>query len=257
MTYFVGKVVQFFIAPINFVLIFLFLAYITRRRWPKGSGRWLAAGFLLLYVSSNDLVSHFLLRGLEQQYPIVKSSDVPEAEAIVVLGGTVYPIKLPRVEAEEISGARILRAARIYHAGKAPILVCSGGTLYQSSFKTERSEAEDIRDVLLAYQVPESAIIMEKSSWNTSENAKATAKILRDRGIKKILLVTSAFHTPRAVALFEREGFTVIAAPSDARAAGVRLDLGQIFPSAEALRRTTIAINEYVGYYGYRLIGKL
>lgn len=257
MTYIVGKVVQFLIAPINIVLFLLVLALLFRRRAPKLSGWSLFLGVALLYVSANELTAFLLMRGLEHQYPVITSTDVPPAEAIVALGGTVYPIKFPRVEAEEISGSRMLRVSRLFHAGKAPVIVCSGGTLYKSSLGTERSEAEDIRDVLMSHQVPESALLLEKSSWNTNENAKATAKILREKGIKKIILVTSAFHMPRAVALFEREGFEVIAAPSDARAAGLGINLGIFLPSSEALRRTTLAINEYVGYYGYKLIGKL
>ncbi|MBX9652397.1 YdcF family protein [bacterium] len=257
MTYIVGKVVQFLIAPINIVLFLLVLALLCRRRAPKLSGWSLFLGVALLYVSANELTAFLFMRGLEHQYPVITSTDVPPAEAIVALGGTVYPIKYPRVEAEEISGSRMLRVSRLYHAGKAPVIVCSGGTLYKSSLGTERSEAEDIRDVLMSHQVPESALLLEKSSWNTNENAKATAKILREKGIKKIILVTSAFHMPRAVALFEREGFEVIAAPSDARAAGLGINLGIFLPSSEALRRTTLAINEYVGYYGYKLIGKL
>jgi len=257
MSYIVGKLVQFFIAPVNVVLFLLVISLLLRRRRPKWSTGFLVLGTLLLYTASCEWASYLLLRGLESQYPVVSSADVPNADAIVTLGGTVYSVKPPRVEAEEVTGSRLLRTARIFHAGKAPIVICSGGGKYKSTFGTMRTEAQDIREVLLSLQVPDSAIVLESRSLNTNENAKATAGILKERGIKKILLVTSAFHMPRAVAMFEREGFEVIAVPSDIRAAGLGIDLGLLLPSSEALRKTTLAINEYVGYYGYKLIGKL
>lgn len=256
MLFVTGKVVQSLIAPLHVVIVLLVVAYLLRRRRSKASAGLLIVGIVLLWVASSPITSHYLIAGLERQYPIRTSEELPSAKTIVLLGGTVYPVEAPRTEPEELSGSRVLMAARLFHAGKAERILCTGGVPYDSP-SGPRNEAMDMKDVLIDMGVPETAIELEQESRNTNENAIYSARLLREEKIDSILLVTSAFHMPRAMALFEREGLKVTAAPSDVRAAGSPWKLRNLLPSAEALKLTTWSVNEYVGYWGYRLLGKL
>lgn len=257
MLFYAGKLTQFLIAPLNLVLGMLLLAWFIKRRRPRTSGALIVLATLLLGVASLPIVAFQLIGLLESRYPSTTIEELPQADAIVVLGGTVSPLQLPRFEPEELAGARVQRAFRIHRAGKAPFIICSGGFPYRGSSGEIRTESEDMRDLLVDFGVPAAAIECESKSRNTNENARFTADLLRARGAKRILLVTSAFHMPRAVALFEKQGLTIIPAPSDPRATGGPWRLRSFLPGADALRQTTQALNEIVGFYGYRLLGLL
>lgn len=257
MVYYLGKLTQLLIAPLNVVLVLLVVAILIWRRWPKMSNRLLSLATLWLLVASLPITSFGLFRLLEDQYPMRPIAELPDADAIVVLGGTVVPLQPPRMEAEEITGARLQRAIRLYLAEKAPVVVCCGGGGYPGPANERRTEADDMQAMLRDFGVPETAIRAESRSRNTSENARYGAEILEKLAARRVLLVTSAFHMPRAVALFEREGVEVIPAPSDPRATGSPWTLQAFRPGPYALRSTTLAINEIVGYWGYRLLGLL
>ena len=93
---------------------------------------------------------------------------------------------------------------------KAPLLLLSGGSLW-----TRPTEAEQMRGVLSEWGVPDGAMILEDESRNTRENAVASLRLMQQRGLRRALLVTSAFHMPRALAIFQKE-----AARLSAQAAG-------------------------------------
>jgi uncharacterized SAM-binding protein YcdF (DUF218 family) len=257
MLFYAGKFVQFLVSPLNLSIGLSLLALALGRRRPGARNLLVFAGVALLWGSSTNFAAYWLMRGLERQYPILPAAQFPSADAIVLLGGTVYPVEPPRVEAEEMSGSRAVRAARLFHAGKAPKILCAGGVPYEPSPGVVRNEAVDMRELLQDLGVPASAVVLEENSRNTAENAMYAARILKESGNSSVLLVTSAFHMPRAVALFEKEGLQVVPAPSDVRATGDPWRLARLLPTPEALKLTTLAVNEYVGYWGYRLLGRL
>lgn len=140
-------------------------------------------------------------------------AELAKAPAIVVLGGAVCPPELGGSEIDLNSAAdRVWYAARLFHAGKAPMLILSGG------YDPERnaySEARAMATFLADLGVPTQAVVLEEQSRNTRQNAAFSAALLKARGIDRILLVTSALHMPRAVALFTAQGLQVIPAPTD------------------------------------------
>jgi uncharacterized SAM-binding protein YcdF (DUF218 family) len=257
MLYLAGKLTQAIIAPLHVVFVLLVLGWLIRRKRPRASGGILLFAMVLLYLASAPWSSRLLIGTLEGQYPIRPSTELPEADAMVLLGGTTYPAEPPRVEAEEIAGARVQRAARLYHAGKAPKIIVAGGVVYQSTEGLARTEADDMSELLIMMGVPADAIIREAASRNTYENASNTVGILEAMKCRQILLVTSAFHMPRAMALFRRPNLTIIPAPSDPRSGGKIDELRDFFPGPDGLKLTTQAVNELVGIAGYWLLGKL
>ncbi len=114
------------------------------------------------------------------------------------------------------------------------------------------------------YDIPAAAIIEDPTSLNTYENAVNVQKIMKERNIKKVLLVTSAFHMPRSVRIFRKLNIDVIPAPSDYLISQNELNepfhtpeafiLG-IIPNTEKLDKFTVALKEYVGTWTYILKG--
>jgi uncharacterized SAM-binding protein YcdF (DUF218 family) len=153
-----------------------------------------------------------------------------------------------------MGGDRLFQAARLYLAGKAPRVVVSAGRL---TWSREQPESTGMADVLEFFGVPRTAILEEPRSRNTYENAVETRRLLAPEGIDRVLLVTSAIHMPRAVALFRCAGFEVVPAPADFLVAegdpygfgdgsleGILLAL---LPDAQSLEFTTRALKEYLG----------
>lgn len=218
----------------------------------------LGVALAVLLCSSNEIISKFIVRSLEWQY--LPNGELPQSEAIIVLGGGTRPRIPPRpwYEVNE-AGDRILYGSWLYKQGKAPLLVVTGG---RADWYGEggNPESEDMAAIAEAMGVPASAIIQESQSFNTRDNAVNTKHILDQRGINKVLLVTSALHMPRSMEIFRKVGLEVIPAPTDflsvnnenSKGLAIVLDL---LPSAEALKNTTNAIKEYIGLFIYQLAG--
>jgi uncharacterized SAM-binding protein YcdF (DUF218 family) len=162
------------------------------------------------------------------------------------------------------AGDRITRAASLYRDGKAPLIVASGGAIDWLGSQTP--EAEGMRELLEFMEIPADAIVTESKARNTYENATLVREIADERGFNKILLVTSALHMPRSVAIFEKQGFEVIPAPADFQVTrsddgGAQASMGarlyRLMPDAQHLALSTRALKEYLGSLVYRLRGWL
>lgn len=202
-----------------------------------------------LWFWSLPVASNWVRGYLEDQHPQVAIQDVPQAEAIVVLGGAVSPAGHGELYPNLESGAdRVWHAARLFHASKAPLMLISGGSDPEHS---ATSEAEAMRRLMLALGVSEHAILLEQRSLNTAQNAKYSAGLLAQKDVTGILLVTSALHMPRAKALFEAEGLEVIPAATDHEVLSRPL-WRNLLPETSALDGSSRAIKEIVG----RLVGR-
>ena len=190
---------------------------------------------------------------------------MPEAGVIVVLGGGTQPQSPPRTLTElNDSGDRLVYAAWLYKQGVADNLLLSGGGFDRIGVDME---AVGMASLLELFGVPAEALWLETDSRNTYENALFSAAILEEQGIEEIVLVTSAFHMPRSVAIFERQGFTVIPAPSDFiatesdweqwREGNWQVRVLSLLPQASYLDDTTKVVKEYIGIVIYRLRGWL
>ena len=220
-------------------------AYRGRRR---GAVLGLALAVLSLLVWSSTPFYGWFGFSLERQYPPCRAEDLPKADAIVVLGGGMeWSRDLPY---PDMNGAadRLWHAARLYKAGKAPVVLPTGAWEDASSVP-----------LLLDLGVPAAVIRAETASRNTAENARFTAELLARMGCgRRVLLVTSAWHMRRAQLLFERAGLEVIPAATDYEATIVharpdRWSLQDWLPNPDALNRNTGILKEYVGYWVYRV----
>ena len=215
-------------------------------RWRRLSMVTALLGLVWLWAWSMPVTSLWLRGALESRYPPVALQGLPRAQAIVVLGGGMSPPGAGRLWPDLSAAAdRVWHASRLFHAGKAPIVVMSGGA---DPTLSPVSEAQAMRDFILDLGVPNSAVLLEEGSRNTRENAQFTARLLRQRQIDRVLLVTSALHMRRSMAHFRAQGLTVVTAATDHSPLGAPGVAGWL-PDAGALEGSGRAFKELIGQW--------
>jgi uncharacterized SAM-binding protein YcdF (DUF218 family) len=239
------------------ILLCLAAAWLAFRKGAHAAAATSLLAAVLLYAASIQPVGHWLMRGLERQYPA--SQEAPGAAAIVLLGGGMSPLVLPRHHPEtNRAGDRLLHAARLWKQGLAPVIVATGGYI---PFVTDvpGSEAALYASLLTElFGVPPDSIRLVTESQTTSDDAVLTARLFGERGMKKeILLVTSASHMPRAAALFRKQGFIVHPAPTDFQSSEGALKAIHLLPSGMVMADTYVALHEYMGLAAYWMLGRL
>ena len=261
---FLSKFLPQFIYPLGLASVMLIIVLLTKRR-----PRWGRIGVLLalavLWIAGNHWVATGLARSLEWRYTPL--DPVPEAPAIVVLGGGTQASIAPR-PIVEVNGAgdRVIYAAWLYQQGLSENILVSGGRIpFLSAGLSELdTPAHEMAFLLEMLGVPRDAIILEAESLNTYENAVNSRQILNGEGIQRIILVTSAMHMPRSVNLFEAQGFEVIPAPVDYRVTQSDWTMSEfnafnftlrLLPGADNLALTSRVLKEYFGMLFYNLRG--
>jgi uncharacterized SAM-binding protein YcdF (DUF218 family) len=260
---YLSKLLPLFFYPLGLACVFLLFSLLMLWKRPRVAAMAIALALTVLLVSGNAWVSHSLVRSLEwQNLPL---AEIPSSEAIVVLGGATKSATPPRpgVDLNE-TGDRVIYAAQLYRQKKAPIIILSGGRIDWRG--SGSSESADMATILTSIGIPTEAIVQEPDSLNTYENAVNVRKILADRGIRRVLLVTSAMHMPRSLLIFKRQGIDVIPAPTDflisqgeieELASTPKAAILNLFPDSDNLQQFTSAVKEYIGTVVYRLRGWL
>ena len=258
---FLSKLLPLFIYPLGFASLMLVIALFSFWKRPRLAAIAIFIALLAILLPSNPWVANGLVRSLESQYV---PTTIPIADAIVVLGGAVKPQVAPRpwIDVTE-AGDRPIYGAQLYLQGKAPLVILSGGRIdWQGG--SGSSEAADMAKLVEALGVPTNIILQDPTSLTTRENAVNVKKIMQDRGIQKILLVTSAIHMPRSMAIFKKLGVEAIATPTDFLVSNQELKELQgtpqaailnLFPDSGNMDRFTRALKEYLGLIIYRLRG--
>lgn len=206
-----------------------------------------------LYLLATPLVSDLLVASLERRFPPPATDELPDAGAIVVLGGGIEPAAPPRNAANLTHAAdRIRHGAALYHAGKSGWIITTGARPYPGS---GNNAAEAAADLLVELGVPRGDIVGRLESTSTREDALAVSEVLRSHAIGDVLLVTSALHMRRALATFQAAGISAWPAPTDYEVTDPPI-AGSVrwLPDFGAFHRSSRAWHEYVGmlYYGLR-----
>ncbi len=256
MSFFLSKLLPQLIYPVSLTIWLTILAGLFAWRGRKRlAGIALSLSVAVLWVCSMEGVADYLSISLERTYLPVPIENSPVADAIVLLGGGIETAESPRLSPDLNRGAdRVLHAARLYKAGKAPVVITSGGSIPWMGMTMPESIA--MKTLLQEWGVPDATIIMEPNSLNTYQNALETKQILIKNGLNNVLLVTSALHMPRALATFQSAGVDVIPSPCDFEAIDKQQrTILDWLPKVEALERTTRVIKEYMGITVYRWRG--
>lgn len=265
MGFLLSKLLPQLVYPLGASLVLLSLGLLgRRRRWgPLLS----ASGLAVLWLASMPLVSRQLVRSLEDRATALTPLPLPNADAVLVLGGGLVPPLPPRRRVEVSDAAdRLLTGVDLIRQGKAPWLVVSGGRVSFSGDDPLPPEASYAATLATELGVPPDRIVRSETPRNTAEEAVAIGAIARERGWRSLLLVTSASHLPRATATFRRRTdlqIVPVACDYQLPARGlsgrptVESVLMDLLPSSEALTSTTRSVKELLGLGIYRLRGWL
>lgn len=254
-----AKLAGFLLSPLTLTLALGAMAgLLLLARWRRLAVAAAATAFTLLWLASTPMAAQSLVLSLESRFPAVSVQATPAADAIVVLGGALVGAQPPRRPTFNLGPAssRIWHAAALYRAGKAKWIIVAAGN--QPGSHGQQIEAEAIAHMLEDLQVPKAAIRQETLSRNTRENAAFTRPLAEQLGVRRVLLVTSASHMPRALLTFEQEwsglGVTFFAATADVGVTVAKNSPEMWIPDASALVYVTKALKEYAGLLALAII---
>jgi uncharacterized SAM-binding protein YcdF (DUF218 family) len=200
----------------------------------------LAISLAVLWCFSTPVIGQTLITTLERQIPLPANSH--KADVAILLGGGSDSL------------GRALFASRLFRAGQVRFILISAGNV--PWFKAREPEAQSIARLLKEWGIPEDALILEDQSRNTFENAQRSKPIWDSHDFKSGLLVTSAFHMPRALAVFRHAGFNVEPAPTNSYdEPSFEEGVLAILPNVSALQTSSVALKEWLGLLVYRFRG--
>ncbi len=222
--------------------------------WRKWQGRALTAlALALLWGLTLEPVRDALTRPLEYRYPPLDARALPGGPLVIVLlGGGIYEDAPEYGGRDELGRHALMRtvyAADLARATGLPVYATGGQTLTHASTPS----GEIMRRWLIRLGVPARLAHAENAADNTWQNAAFVRRLLAASGVRRVVLVTSAWHMPRAVWCFERNGLRVIPAPTDYLSRRSDYDVRSWFPSWGAFADSCDALHEYLGMLWYRL----
>ncbi len=242
MPFFLKKLISVLLQPLSISLILLLIGFCSLlwTRWRKTGISLLISGAVVLLIFSLNPIGSGLLNHLEDQYqPLVTMPS--NVKYIVVLGGGSggryrYP---PNTRISSASLSRLIEGIRLYRQAPNTTLILSGGRVFGSP-----AEATVMNNTAVALGVARNHMLIEAGSKDTRHEALRLKSILKN---KPFVLVTSASHMPRAMALFKKLGMHPIPAPTQYLAKQNCYSLRYYLPSVSSLIHSDIAIHEYVG----------
>ncbi len=247
-----NKILPILLLPIGFTLLCLLAGLLLRKKL------FLWTGLLVLALFSLPIVSDPLMRQVEGPLRRAPVSAVGKADAIVVLSGMLQQIKNAPVGEWGDAVDRFEGGIDLFKAGKAPVIVFTRGQIPWHTSVTPEGDLLARRAMLLG--VPNHAIRLTASVGNTAEEAVAAAKLLGvgNGSAKTVILVTSAYHMPRARFQFEQAGFKVIPFRVDYHTDDTpEVTVLSYLPNAESLAKSETALREVIGWLFYRAKGFL
>ncbi len=247
MFYALSKILDLLLAPLTWGLVLLGGSVVARR---TRAAPWLAAAAgVTLWTFSVEPVSVALARAAEASAPRTFRPGTTY-DAVIVLGGGIDPGASAVSGVPELgpAGDRYVAGYELLRADRARTAILSGG----GSDPGEVQEAQWGARLYERLGIPADRIVVEPDSRNTRENAVNTARIVRERGYRSLLLVTSALHAPRALGAFRAAGLSPDVLPVDFRAVARP---SSWLPRASALERSTEVIREVWGRLVYRVMG--
>lgn len=237
--------------PPGCLLLLYGAGWLARRRRARLGNMVCHGALALLYLLSTGIGSWLLAHPLEALEPVLSTRSGAQAQAIVVLtAGRIRhsPEYAMRPMPDFIALERITYGAHVARATQLPLLV-TGGLIGDAA--DEEALALSMQRVFEEdFQLPVRWV--ETAARNTAENATFSARILKQAGIGRIILVTDALHMRRARRAFERAGLAVTSAPTFYSESGP-FDLSRVLPTAENLRRSHYALYEWLGLAWYQL----
>ena len=239
------KILPLIFSPLFFIITLIILGLIL------GSKKISLTGVAILVIFSMPIISGKLIAYLESDYELIKPSKVESADAVVVLSGMVKTIQTKNGLDYEWGEAadRIFAGIALFNSNKAPVLILTGGKV---PWSVGVPEGEYLRDVAIDLGVPKKNILLTENVENTDQEAKAIKKLI-SLDNPKVILVTSAFHMPRAQLVFKAAGINIIPFPVDFIIGAQKLTFMDFIPSASSFAATSFFVREMIGRTYYNL----
>jgi uncharacterized SAM-binding protein YcdF (DUF218 family) len=219
------------------------------RRVERAARWWLVLLSVFYVLLATPVVSRWLERGTRDTAypPIARAADAEGVTAVVVLGNGLVSYSFEGMAVESLtrrSAYNALEGARLYRLLHPKVVIASGGLADPQRHR--RSEAEALRDTLVALGVPREAIVTETRSSNTAQQAQRLAPLLQDH--PRFALVTTPIHMARSMALFEARGLHPVPAPSHIDyTTAAEHPLARFIPNGPSLRASELSMYEYLG----------
>jgi uncharacterized SAM-binding protein YcdF (DUF218 family) len=243
---YLNKILPYLIYPTTIILVLLIAGLFLKKR------ALLISATAIFLITSNPFLSDQMMSYLEVGQLKKSVDDVKMADAIVVLSGMLATIETSKgLDFEWSDPDRFFGGAELIRSDNAPLLIFTGGKLPWQ--KINSTEGEVLAKYAKNFGVDPSVIQITKEVQNTEDEAKAVKEILTPKNLNKIILVTSAFHMPRAKRLFERQGLEVQTYPVDFKVEANKTTLLDFLPSAYAMKNFEFAIRELLGRIYYQL----
>jgi len=245
---YVHKILPLLISPLFlFIALSFFYSFTLRLKV-------LFLSTVAISILSTPMTAHLLWDELESEYTLKTPKEMINSDAIVVLSGNnADPIKTEGGFIFQWDDPdRFFGGIALFKAGKAPTLIFTGGQLPWD--KGDKTEGDYLKGEAISRGVPEDHILVTRAVQNTAQEADAVRALL-DGEDTKIILVTSAFHMPRATSLFEAEQLIVNPYPVDFKSISGERTIMSFIPSTRGLNGTFEALREFLGrlYYRFKL----
>lgn len=249
MLFIFSKVINFFLAPLNWILILFIWSFFAKSAPLKK--RLATAMIVLILLFGNEVI--YTKSVLAWQPKVVQLGDNSNYEAGILLGGLSSFDKNKNGYLNNAAD-RLVEICILYKTKKIKKIILSGGSNYADRPK----EADFLFKKLLLLGVPAGDLIAENRSRTTFENATYTKKIIDSMQLKPpFVLVTSAIHCPRAQRVFEKAGMNVIAFPSDFHVFNKRFKfLDYIIPEVNIINDWAPFLKEVIGIAGYKMLNR-
>lgn len=251
MFYLISKLLPLFFLPLGLGLIFIIIGTLKKRR------KVLWFGTLIIFIFSLGIISENLWTLIEKPWRRISANNSQNADAIVVLSGSLNPVPSLEKIIEWKDPDRFLAGIELFKERKAPLLIFTMGK--DPFLKNVAGEGRYYFKKAVEMNIPEGAILTTGEVINTLEEARETKKLINSlkNKPKKIILVTSAFHMKRSKKVFEREGLSVYPFPVDFRSKGKWSgnnwkDPKKWLPNAKNLSDSSNALREIIGRIFYR-----
>lgn len=252
MFFILSKLVGFVTVPFTWAFVLFVWAFFTKKKLLKK--RLLVSGVLVLYVFSNAFIFDEVCRAWEAKF--TSDSEVPNHSIAILLGGYASHDEVIQRTELQSSGDRLYQTLRLNGLKNFEYILLNGGS---GSLTTPHlREANYVFNDLVKMGIPATKLLVEANSKNTHQNAVEALKLLKEQNLegKNLVLITSAYHMPRALACFRKVGLNPIPYAVNRKSGPRKFYFDHLFiPQAWILSDWNFLMREMVGYAVYKVMG--
>ena len=242
---YINKILPIIFSPLGLIIVLLLFGILRKKILPS------LLALLLLTLLSLPLVSNQLIKSLERNYSVISPNELDTADTVVVLSGMLQTIKQDSMIHYEFSEAvdRIFAGINLLKMGKAQKIILTRGKL---PWNKGVPEGDYLAEFVQSQGIDPNRILLTEIVQNTNDEAKAISKMLPKTS--EVILITSAFHMPRAEKVFQNQNLKIIPYAVDFRSSAKDIDVLDFLPQANAFKDSSFYFREIIGrvYYSLR-----